>query len=106
MTITNRTIKLEELIVISVDRVIPRSLQRSYVARNGGNGLFGTLAATQASSGKGKTGVEVNWLVTKGASPTGKNLSELWDSYLTTKGFTTGPLKDRMKSFFRTGTQA
>jgi hypothetical protein len=92
--------------MISVNRVISPSLQKSYVARNGGNGLFAGLASGQASNGKGKVGVETNWLVTKGATASGKNLSELWDTYLISKGFTTGPLKDRMKAFFRTGTQA
>ena len=92
--------------MISVNRVIRPALQRSYVARNGGNGLFNDFIGSQSANGKGKTEKERSWLVVKGATASGKNLSELWDTYLTSKGFTTGKLKDRMKAFFTTGTQA
>jgi hypothetical protein len=90
--------------MLSVNTVITPSLERSYVARNGGNGRFHGLARSQGAAGKHDNESEMSWLVIKGGS--GKNLSEAWDSYLTSKGFTAGPLKDRLKAFFRTGVQA
>lgn len=92
--------------MISVNRVIRPSLQRSYVARQGGSGLFHGFALTQGATGKHKNDVESTWLIAKGATASGKDLSQLWDTYLTSKGFTTGKLKDRMKAFFTTGVQA
>lgn len=86
--------------MLSVDRVVPLSLQNSYAARNSLSGKFKSVVKQQSSSG------EHAWLVAKGASAGSKNLGEAWDSYLTSKGFTTGPLKQRMKAFFSTGTQA
>lgn len=86
--------------MLSADRVVNKSLQQSYAVRNGLSGDFRSVIAQQGSS------TEMAWLVAKGASAASKNLSEAWDSYLTSKGFTTGPLKDRMKAFFTTGTQA
>lgn len=86
--------------MLSVDRVIPASLQRSYAARNGLSGKFKSVIKQQGYT------TEHSWLIAKGGSAASKNLGEAWDSYLTSKGFTTGPLKDRIKAFFRTGTQA
>lgn len=86
--------------MLSVDRVITASLQKSYATRNSLTGKFRSVVKQQGSS------TEYAWLIAKGGSAASKNLGEAWDSYLTSKGFTTGPLKDRMKAFFRTGTQA
>lgn len=86
--------------MLSVNRAIPKSLQVSYAARNSLTGNFKSAVKQQGST------TEQGWLVAKGAAAGSKNLGEAWDSYLTSKGFTTGPLKDRMKAFFRTGTQA
>lgn len=91
--------------MISVDRVVPRSIQISYVARNGGAAKeFHSFALTQSASGKSKASIESSWLIAKGGS--GAGLNAQWGSYLATKGFTTGTLKERMLAFFRTGTQA
>lgn len=93
--------------MISVARVIDPSLQTSYIARNGGSGKsFHSHAKGQGASGTSKTAIEMSWLIAKGANASSKNLDEAWDSYLVSKSFTTGPLKDRMKAFFLTGTQA
>jgi len=95
--------------MISVQRVIRPSLQRTYTARNGGSGLFHDFALTQSAVGAHRVEIERSWLVAKGATASGKNLSELWDTYLTSKNYTAalyGPLKDRMKAFFATGTQS
>jgi hypothetical protein len=95
--------------MLTVRRVIRPTLQRAYVARNGGTGTFYDFILTQSAVGAHKVEAERSWLVVKGATASGKNLSELWDTYLTSKGYTAatyGPLKDRMKAFFLTGTQS
>jgi hypothetical protein len=84
--------------MLSVNRVIPRSLQISYASRNSLTGDFKSASKQQGS------GNEMAWLVAKGGS--GKNLGEAWGSYLTSKGVAAGPAKDRMKAFFRTGVQS
>lgn len=92
--------------MISVSRVIKPSLQQSYTVRNGGSGKFHSFAKTQGATGNSKNMAEKTWLIAKGANASSKNLSEAWDSYLTSKGFSTGSLKSRMVQFFTTGTQA
>lgn len=92
--------------MLSVQRVVKPSLQKSYAVRNSLSGNFREVMRGQGAVGKSHSEMERSWLVAKGATATGKNTSELWDSYLISKGFTTGTLKDRMKSFFSTGTQA
>lgn len=86
--------------MLSVNRVIPKSLQVSYAARNSLTGNFRSASRQQGAV------TEHAWLVAKGGSAGSKNLSEAWDSYLTSKGVTTGSLKQRMTAFFKTGTQA
>jgi hypothetical protein len=91
--------------MISVDRVIPRSVQVSYVGRNSGTSKdFHSFAKTQTAVGSSKAAIESSWLIAKGGS--GAGLNAQWGSYLTSKGFTTGTLKERMLAFFKTGTQA
>ena len=91
--------------MISVDRVIPKSLQASYSGRNSGSSKdFYAHAKGQSASGKTKAEIESAWLIAKGGS--GASLNAQWGSYLATKGFTTGTLKERMTAFFKTGTQA
>lgn len=86
--------------MISVNRVITPSLQKSYATRNSLTGKFKDVVGAQGSAN------EMAWLVAKGASGSPKNLSEAWNSYLTSKAVAAGPVKDRMKAFFATGTQA
>lgn len=90
--------------MISASRSIDPSIQRSYVARNGGTGGFHAFARTQGATGNSKTEIESSWLILKGGS--GARLNEQWGTYLGTKGFTTGTIEERMLAFFNTGTQA
>lgn len=90
--------------MITADRVIREGLQRSYSARNGGSGKFQDFIRTQGATGKAGVSREISWLDAKGGTGTG--VTAKWDSYLVSKGFTGGSLKDRMRSFFTTGTQA
>jgi hypothetical protein len=90
--------------MISVNRAVPKGLQRSYAARNGSTAGFHALASTQGGAGKKHAEIESAWLIVKGGS--GKGLNEQWGTYLATKGFTTGSLEERMRAFFATGTQA
>lgn len=91
--------------MISIDRVVSPNDVASYISRNGGSGKhWHGFAKTQTAVGSKKNEIEASWLVAKGGS--GRTLEALWGSYLATKGFTTGTLKERMKAFFKTGTQA
>lgn len=91
--------------MISASRCIDPAIQTSYIARNGGSGTNLTgFFRSQTAVGNSKTEVEASWLKAKGGS--GAQLSELWGTYLGTKGFTTGSIEERMQAFFLTGTQA
>lgn len=48
--------------------------------------------------------LEKRWLKAKGGS--GEKLSDLWSSYLTSKGITGGSLGDRKRRFFESGSEA
>lgn len=91
--------------MINVDRTIPQSIQASFAGRNGSTSSnFHSHAYAQSATGKSKAEIESSWLILKGGS--GATLNAQWGSYLATKGFTTGTLKERMLAFFKTGTQA
>lgn len=90
--------------MISVTRVIRPTLQHTFTANNSSSGGFHAFAISQGATGGKRTAIEMSWLVLKGGS--GKNLSEAWDSYLTSKSVTVGSLKSRMTAFFLTGTQS
>lgn len=90
--------------MISVSNVVREGLQFSYSARNGGSGKFQDFIRTQGAVGKAGVSREISWLTAKGG--TGTYIDTLWGTYLASKGFTTGSLKERMRQFFTTGTQA
>lgn len=90
--------------MISASRVIKTSLEHTFTANNSSSGGFHKFAVGQGATGPSKTAIETSWLNLKGGS--GKNLGELWGTYLTSKSVAAGPIKDRMKAFFLTGTQS
>lgn len=91
--------------MINIDRVVSQSDIQGFISRNGGSGKsFTGFAISQTASGKTKQEAQSSWLIVKGGS--GKTLNDQWGTYLGTKGFTTGSLKERMRAFFKTGTQA
>jgi len=90
--------------MISSKRAARTTLHASLVTRNSAKSNLKDFYATEGASGKTLVELEASWLVAKGG--TGKGLNELWGSYLASKGFVTVNLKERMKAFFATGTQA
>ena len=90
--------------MITVESAVKPSIIKSFCARNGVNGNFSALAATQGAAGKSKQEKQSAWLIAKGG--TGRTLNDQWGAYLATKGYTAGTLKERMRAFFLNGTQA
>ncbi len=62
------------------------------------------LLASGAKGDGSITDLEKRWLRVKGG--TGQTLTELWSSYLDSKGYAGGRLADRKRRFFESGTQA
>lgn len=62
------------------------------------------LLASGAKGDGSITDLEKRWLRVKGG--TGETLFDLWNSYLSSKGFVGGRIDDRKRRFFESGTQA
>lgn len=90
--------------MISIERAVKQANIRNFTARNGGNGRFMGHAKSQTAVGNHEVEVERSWAMAKGGS--NGDINTQLGTYLASKGYTTGSLRERLQAFMKNGTQA
>lgn len=91
--------------MISVKRAVKPAVFRTFAVRTAAVTDQQGFMRSQGAAGKSSVEIERSWLTAKGGGTTG-NINTQWGAYLSGKGINTGSLKERMKNFMNTGSQA
>lgn len=91
--------------MITAKRAVSPAVFRAFAARTAAVTDHDGFMRSQGATGRSATEIERSWLAAKGGGTTG-DLNTQWGTYLASKGINTGSLKERIKQFMNTGSQA